>query len=443
MQKSIKQQYLELKEGKMTQSNFMRSMRMSLPQYVTNVTSFGDTVKILKNKGIISEVVIKENFDFDKSAIESASGDKISHTEEDDFGRTIYWSTKNPDVTYYIGSDGQIIEYNSETGKKHQIGDLEHYDTSDDDDESSYDYEPDTDADYEEPRDDFDMAGDFMDGEFWEGKINEAKDSTSGYYNQDGKEQISHFKEIDNMNGQEIFAGIKIEHGCYPEKSYAEIEKLVIKNIKKIPNYYTNYKLSGVAGFEPKIEGGVKPEDRQMKPVKDGNVVDKAMGMKPVKGFEKAKASSNKAKKETSNGEHIELMTLISKTVRGIVKMDATGEKGKKITMKEGNEYQFNGYFKTEEEAKLKSIIPDAEIEVDEEPGQTIKTVVSSSKYNEKAIKHAVDNILGLNKSQPEMGGQGIAKALTKEDIEAMVREVMDETFDGRDNLTDVTGENI
>jgi hypothetical protein len=53
--KSIKQQYLDLKEGKISQNNFMRSVRMSLPQYVSNVTSFNDTVKILKNKRILSE----------------------------------------------------------------------------------------------------------------------------------------------------------------------------------------------------------------------------------------------------------------------------------------------------------------------------------------------------------------------------------------------------
>jgi hypothetical protein len=50
--KSIKQQYTDLKEGKMTQSQFMRNVRMTLPQYITNVTSFNDTVKILKNKGL-------------------------------------------------------------------------------------------------------------------------------------------------------------------------------------------------------------------------------------------------------------------------------------------------------------------------------------------------------------------------------------------------------
>jgi hypothetical protein len=37
---SAKQQYLNLKEGKMTQAQFMRNIRMSLPQYVTNISSF-------------------------------------------------------------------------------------------------------------------------------------------------------------------------------------------------------------------------------------------------------------------------------------------------------------------------------------------------------------------------------------------------------------------
>ncbi len=53
--KSIQNQYRDLKEGKMSQTNFMRNLRMTMPQYVTNVTSFGDAVRILKNKGIISE----------------------------------------------------------------------------------------------------------------------------------------------------------------------------------------------------------------------------------------------------------------------------------------------------------------------------------------------------------------------------------------------------
>lgn len=123
-----------------------------------------------------------ESFDFNKSAIESATGDKISHTEMDDYDRVIYWSTKNPNVTYYIDDNDQIIKYDGETGERHAIGDLGHYD------EPTHDYEPDTDADYEEPRDDFDMAGDFNDGEFWENEVKKLKEIAGVGPQDDGPE---------------------------------------------------------------------------------------------------------------------------------------------------------------------------------------------------------------------------------------------------------------
>ena len=215
--KSIKNQYTDLQEGKMSQAQFMRNIRLTMPQYVTNVTSFGDTVKILRNKGILSEADIKYK---------------------------------------------------------------------------------------------------------------------------DGKDMYAQFNEIDNLNGQEYKTGIAVEHDCSPDKTEEEIIKIVVKNLKKNPYYYTDYKMSGVAGYEPEYIGGksANADARHMKPVEKDNLVDKAMGMKPVKGFEKAKASSNKAKKETNKGEDVEIMSLIAKTVRGLVKMDATGEKVKKIIVKEGTD---------------------------------------------------------------------------------------------------------
>jgi hypothetical protein len=74
---------------------------------------------------------MNEEYNFEQSSIESASGDKISHTEEDDYGRTVYWSTKNPNVNYFIGQggefEGKIYLYNGETGERYPIGDLKHY----------------------------------------------------------------------------------------------------------------------------------------------------------------------------------------------------------------------------------------------------------------------------------------------------------------------------
>jgi hypothetical protein len=57
--KSIKQQYIDLTEGKISQTLFMRNLRMTMPQYITNVTSFKDSIRILKNKGILAEAKTK------------------------------------------------------------------------------------------------------------------------------------------------------------------------------------------------------------------------------------------------------------------------------------------------------------------------------------------------------------------------------------------------
>lgn len=53
--KSISVQYQELKEGKMTQHQFLRNARMMFPNFVTNHNSFDDSVKILKTKGLLNE----------------------------------------------------------------------------------------------------------------------------------------------------------------------------------------------------------------------------------------------------------------------------------------------------------------------------------------------------------------------------------------------------
>ena len=53
--KNISTQYQDLLEGKMTQAQFLRNARMMFPSFVTNHNSFDDSVKILKNKGMLVE----------------------------------------------------------------------------------------------------------------------------------------------------------------------------------------------------------------------------------------------------------------------------------------------------------------------------------------------------------------------------------------------------
>ena len=586
--KSIANQYRDLTEGKMSQQNFMRNLRMTMPQYVTNVTSFGDAVKILKNKSIIVETTVKEDFDFNKASIESASGDKISHIEYDDYDQPIYWSTKYPNVTYYIGSDEQIIKYDGETGERYIIGDLRNYDEP-----SNDDYEPDTDADYEEPRDDFDMAGGYNDGEFWEGKENnpekewdeeEEKETDDREYDEDEmfnpaymgegddedamydemikkiedelaareaanaqydldeelNEAVGNFElkklarelysvakrvngvtsvkivtsdvknaasafqaaskkgntyaedavmvelfvneadsfisiilsgsarflnpvagevnkqiqafinkdyanqletqyvkppkdntmlginirfinkpsgdvkeseelneakkpnveKIEDENLEEVTLGIFMEHACFPEKSYEEIEKIVKKNVKKNPNYYTNYKLTGIRDYELETMDSSKPEDHQMKFYTEKTAVDTARGMQKVKMPKKDEKKKLKESKVRTD--------MKGQIVQAVNSDNVTFSKNDEAkAIDNGEIIKITGFM--EDQGKVKAL------------------------FSKGMFSSAID-IDGLEKV---VSASPIAQALTKEEIEELMREVMNEYYDGRDNLID------
>jgi hypothetical protein len=96
---SVKQQYLSLKEGKMNQAQFMRNVRMSLPQYITNLSSFEDTVKILRNKGILTEADIKDK---EKRKLSLKLVDK-----KDKKGLALYKNTEDQNDLYYY--DGKVL----------------------------------------------------------------------------------------------------------------------------------------------------------------------------------------------------------------------------------------------------------------------------------------------------------------------------------------------
>jgi len=279
MLKSIKQQYIDLREGNMTQANFMRNLRMTLPQYITNLSSFEDSVKILKNKGILTEML-------DPDAAE--------------------------EIALAAGSYEAAVDKLEDMGLSPQA------------------------------------ANDIANKLYSEAEsLNEAKDEKGKWTNANGKAMYDQFKEVDNLNGHEVTQGIDWEMQCNPELTKNEATKIVIKKLKKNPLYYTSWDMSGVEGYEPEYIGGksTNPEAHQMQYLEKnmGNVVDKKMGMQPVKDVEKAKKDSDKGGETNKMEKGVSLMSLIAKSTRGVQKMDATGEKMKKIAVKEVKLNNFPG----------------------------------------------------------------------------------------------------
>lgn len=454
--KSIKQQYIDLTEGKMSQANFMRNLRMTMPQYVTNVTSFNDAVRILKNKSILSESY--EGNDAWIENFESAVKNWIERW------RSYSYDEKKAieDALSNASADELIAKYDGMTPDEAVndfVGDAlassRHYDDYDPDNDQSLHI--DDDSDYEE----------FKEGK----KLNEAPLTVKGKvvktYKQNGDKsysveyddgsqdkiyvshddwdkinalhnQASSLSEAkktkltaDQVNNDELRMGIRVEmeHTNDPEKA----KKIALDHLAENPFYYTQLKLSGV---DTKALPS-KEKQAIAKKKDETEVVDKKNQMKTPKGVEKIKASANKAKKETNKPEKgIKMMSLVSKTSRGVKKMDATGEKMKKI--KENLESMYDA---AEELAQQMGDYDSAVVALQDEMG------LSSQVANDIASKIYPSNDFKVARTIFSKN-RGISSGINKiAGIEEKLREairkmIKQETFDGRDNMTDVTGEN-
>jgi hypothetical protein len=369
---------------------------MTMPQYVTNVTSFNDSVRILKNKGILAE-----------ADIYGIAGDP----EKEADARAMAIKRKKQDLED-DELDDLINKYDTEKQGEEDI--LSQWDPLEEgiDNETAQDiamnatsFEDAVNRLWDEGVD-MDIAREIA-GQYHDEELYESKKGKSLHPNQ--------------IHPQELRMGIQVEmeHTDDPKKA----EKIALDHLAENPFYYTQLKLSGVD-----TKALPTKEKKAIAKKKDETeLVDKANQMKPVKGVEKIKASANKAHKETNKGvSGVQLMSLVAKSSRGVKKMDPTGEKSKKISVKEG-QYTFYGYFKNDEDDRLRAIIPDAKIEYNEE--EEVYTTVYSSKYNDKTVQHAVKQVLGLGekskfRSNVDLGG---SFDKFKSQLESLVREVLSE----------------
>jgi hypothetical protein len=400
--KSIKQQYIDLKEGRMSQHNFMRSVRMSLPQYITNVTSFNDTVKILKNKGILNEVNDRA-FDVAKKLKDNYQMDEEG-------------------VYVYLVDDMGLDNMTAQSVV-----------------DKVFNKDNDEDAELEDmiAKAEDELSPEMYKNQDFPGGISEAKKK---------KEK----KELNpnQIHPQELRMGIKVEmeHTDNLDKA----KKIALDHLAENPFYYTALKLAGVES--PSAPKAKVPVAFKKEVAAETELVDKINAMKPVKGFEKAKASSNKASKETNSViKGVEELTHNAKSVRGLQKFAATGGKMKTIKLKE--DYESFLSQKRGEEAAAKEImqatnadgvkfsVNDMAVAPD---GKKIKiTGFTTGKDGKmKAMYSAgmfadVYNLDDLEKKPSFRPGVDLGKSFDKfkSTLESIVREVIDEMYDGRDDM--------
>jgi hypothetical protein len=382
--KSIANQYRDLQEGRMSQFNFMRNLRMSMPQ-VTNTTSFGDAVKILKNKGIIAETMIKESEVLSQAAQDEnkqSKAEEIADLRAEIQALMDSSSQQDPEIV----SD-KIDDIKAKIEKLKAEKEKAMY--------------ADTDPNITD-------------------LINELSEVKS--VNDSGKQEYSKFSEAENDNLNELIDGITIEHECHPAKTYDEIVKIVLKNLKKDPFYYTMYKLTGTPGNKPQTMDTSKPEDHQMKYYTGKNAVDTARGMKKIKTPKKVE--EKKKLKESVEEEAMRFKDLPADPEKYKMVKD---NKGKiiKATNADGAEFQRGDEVVAYDGEKLK--IADFK----EEQGK-VKAL-----YNKGMFFASID-IDGLEAPKATFRpGVNIGGSFEKmkAKLAEMVKKAMAEMYDGRDNL--------
>jgi hypothetical protein len=252
---TIAKLYENHKKGKVTKQSFLTEARKdaNLP-WVTNVTSYEDAVKILKNKGLISEGYTMAMMQHG-SAPPNQEGDAYSSNaelNEDDLtvnGKTVKTYEQNGDKSYSVKYDD---------GTEDVIA-VSH--------------------------DDWNKINDMNQSALQ--SLNEAHDLTTA--------QI-----IDRLNPYEFKRSVEYEMSrlkALDNISYEKVREKVAKKMAKDPLAYRYTQLANAKQIE-------KDDKRlSMKPVKGDNFVDKDNEMKKIKGHADEKKNTSTPKTENKKGK--------------------------------------------------------------------------------------------------------------------------------------------
>jgi hypothetical protein len=465
--KSIQNQYRDLKEGKMSEANFMRNLRMSLPQYVTNVTSFGDAVKILKNKSILTENTKPED-----QPSEEELDVMIKKMEDEKAGEEAVMSQYDEELNEAVGNFelkklarelySVIKRVNGVTGVKIVTSDIKNAasafqatskkgNTYAEDavmaeifvnEAASFisvilsgtsrvlnpvanevnkqlqafvgkNYADQLDAQYVKAPNDNTMLG--INIKF---KVNPAGVKESEELNEAKKKEEKIEYSEHSCNPTELRLGIRTELEKDGVDELDKAKKIAIKNIHSDPTYYTKLKLSGVDAL-PKVKDKAPVKKAKKETTQ---LVDLVNGMQKVK---MPKADEKKKLKEGVD-EAMPFADLPADSNKYKIVRDSKGYIIK-ATNADGVEFQKGDEATTYDGEKIK-------IAKFEESQGKVKAIYSTGMFF-RGID--IDGLEAPKATFRPGVNMGASFEKMKKSLEEIVREVVAETFDGRDNLID------
>jgi hypothetical protein len=113
MEKTLQEQYNLIKEGKGNKAYFLKSAYRLFPDVLSQVNSFEDTTRILKNRGVINEGiggVVTTGRKQDWHAIFNENMDNLRKDEEADFDKVFDEYVKNHSSHNNVRKKYSLIE---------------------------------------------------------------------------------------------------------------------------------------------------------------------------------------------------------------------------------------------------------------------------------------------------------------------------------------------
>ena len=403
----------------MSQQNFMRNLRMTMPQYVTNVTSFNDAVKILRNKAILTEA-LNENSLLDEVTSEMENGNSYAE------------AIAKVAAKYNMNEDRLATMVPEEA-----VGDKAYADNY----EGPVD---DSDVDWTNENEDEDdeleaMIKKMEDEKTGEEAVMSQFDPMEEELNEAKKKEAKTELHPNKIHPQELRMGIRVELEHTDDLDKAK--KIALDHLAENPFYYTALKLSGIESpSAPKVKA---PKEVKAKKKKEAvQLVDLVNGMQKVKMPKKEDKKKLKEARFNVIGEPNEVAKQVMQFVDGNATLKALSDDIQIQQTSDPNEallrFQYWDALPGEAIEKLKlqfNVQPDSDF--DEDTGNIVfyRLTPLRRNYGGKDLGASFEKF----KSSLEEVVREVLSEMESDDqeIDDMAMAMDEYFFDGRDNLID------
>jgi hypothetical protein len=296
---TLQDQYTQINEGKGAKDVFLKHAKKLFPNMIPNHYGYEDSVKILKQRSVITENI----WGIANASNKQPDWFKIFNESINEYSEASNWENESIKEIEH-NPEEEDIDYDDENFSDSLIDDYDDMDRSNDDA-------------YEKAFSSMNEAKTYtpssqeVDVKSKSTKV--AKEVETKY---DKKYDNADTKKADNVIFDQLIRGVQfeMENPKNTDKTVEEIKNIVLKNLTKDPIWYTKNAMFGVKdlGYTNDIPGYRPSKSDQMVPVSKDKI--------------KANVKDGKTENKKGMPKKVDQMTSTAKSSKGVQKMATPGK---------------------------------------------------------------------------------------------------------------------